>query len=60
MDVKNLETYSAQLFEQMGPKAIAHAAQKAVECEAKGQADNAETWRRIERALLERRGPHQS
>ena len=60
MDTKDIETYSAQLFEQMGPKAIAHAAQKAVECETNGKAGEAETWRKVEQALLERRGPHQS
>ena len=59
MDVKDIETYSAQLFDQMGPKSIAHAAQKAKAYEEKGEADSAETWRRVERALLERRGPHQ-
>lgn len=59
MQVKDIETYSAQLFDQMGPRAIAHAAQKAVDCEAKGRAGDAETWRKVERSLLEKRGPRQ-
>ena len=59
MHLQEITTYSRQLFDQMGPKAIAHAAQKAADFETAGDAAQAETWRSIERVLLERRGPHQ-
>ena len=36
------------------------AAQKACDCEEKGQREEAETWRHIEAALKLMRGPHLS
>ena len=58
--MSEVELYSQQLFEELGPKAIAVAAQRAQACEDDGNSTGADTWRRVERALLERRGPHQS
>jgi hypothetical protein len=49
-----------KLFEALGPKAIAEAAQKAKSYEAQGQESEAQTWRRIERGLLHMRGPRAS
>jgi hypothetical protein len=40
--------------------AIAQAAQKTVECESQGDADEAREWRHIEDAMKMMRGPHQS
>jgi hypothetical protein len=48
------------LWELFGPKAIAVAAKKARDLEKQGEKDEAETWRRIEAALVVRRGAHQS
>lgn len=59
MQISDVENYATQLFDQMGPKAIAHAAQKARDCEAEGDETAAGTWRKVEQALLEKRGPHQ-
>lgn len=43
-----------------GNKAIAEAARKANEYEQAGSADEAATWRRIEKALLQMRGAGES
>ncbi len=60
MQPSEIRDYARQLFAQMGPKAIAMAAQKATGFEERGETDEAEKWRRIEQALLEQRGPRQS
>ena len=52
--------YARQLFEAHGDKAIAEAAQKAAACEKRGEREQANVWRRIEGALKELTGPHQS
>jgi len=46
-------------LEKHGPGAIAQAAQKAVACENRGEADEAREWRHIEEAMKMMRGPHQ-
>lgn len=56
----DLQDYARQLLESRGDKAIADAAQKACALEEKGDQAEAETWRRIEAALREMQGPHQS
>ena len=48
------------MYEALGPRAIAEAAQKAVACKAAGDEEQAKTWRRIEAALMELRGPRES
>jgi hypothetical protein len=48
------------LLEAHGPKAIAEAAQNAIELEANGEVELARTWRHIEDAMKLMRGPHQS
>lgn len=53
-----IQDYARRLMEAQGPKAIADAAQKARAFEEQGQDEQATTWRRIELALLEMRGPN--
>ena len=45
------------MYESAGPKALAIAAQRAREADEAGDGAQAEDWRRIRMALLERRGP---
>ena len=49
--------YARRLFDAHGPRAIAEAAQKASACEQQGDDEQAQTWRHIEAALKEMRGP---
>ena len=49
--------YARRLFEAHGAKAIAEAAQKASAFEQQGDDEQAKTWRHIEAALKEMRGP---
>lgn len=49
-----------QLRDAHGPKAIAAAAQKAASFEAAGNKDASRDWRRIEAALKQMQGPHES
>ena len=55
-----IHTIARQMFERHGLRAIAQAAQNAVECENQGNADEAKEWRHIEDAMKSMRGPHQS
>lgn len=55
-----IHTIARQMLERHGPAAIAQAARNAVECESKGEADEAREWRHIEDAMKMMRGPHQS
>jgi hypothetical protein len=57
MNAIEVQDYARQLFEAQGFKAIAAAAQKARAFEQQGDASHAQTWRRIESALMEMRGP---
>ena len=52
--------YARQLLEAHGDMAVLEAAQKASGLEKKGQREEAETWRSIEAALKQIRGPHVS
>jgi hypothetical protein len=49
-----------QMFEKHGFEAIARAAQNAIACESRGEADEASEWRHLEDAMKMMRGPHQS
>jgi hypothetical protein len=60
MDARKIQDYARQLLEAHGSKAIAEAAQKAAACEKAGDKDQAQTWRRVEAALLLMHGPRQS
>jgi hypothetical protein len=55
-----IHSYARQLLEAHGSKAIAEAAQNAIDLEAKGEMELAKDWRHIEDAMKLLRGPHQS
>jgi hypothetical protein len=55
-----IQDYARQLLEAHGAKAVVEAAQKASDCETQGNAEDAETWRHIEAALMQMRGPNMS
>src|SRR6202022_4711949 len=55
-----IHDYARQLLEAHGAKAIAEAAQNAIDLEAKGEFELAKDWRHIEDAMKPTRGPHQS
>jgi hypothetical protein len=60
MQEADIQDYARQLFEARGDKALVQAAQKAQSFEAKGNAEEARTWRHIEAAIKLMRGPHES
>jgi hypothetical protein len=55
-----IQTHARKLMEIHGASAIAEAAQKARSFEKIGDDKQADTWRRIEAALLHLRGPRAS
>ena len=55
-----VHTIARQMIEKHGFEAIARAAQNAVACESRGEADEASEWRHIEDAMKLMRGPHHS
>jgi hypothetical protein len=60
MPAIDIQDYAQQLLDAHGFKAIAEAAAKARDFEKRGNIEEAETWRRIEQALLLIRGPNES
>lgn len=56
----DVSALARQLFASQGAKAIAEAAQKAEASREAGDEEQAKMWRRVESALREMRGPHQS
>ena len=60
MQTTEVHDYARQLLEAQGFKAIAEAAQKARAFEEQGDSEQAQTWRRVEAALMQMRGPHVS
>jgi hypothetical protein len=60
MQAIEIQDYARQLFQAHGFQAIAEAAQKASTFEQQGDSEQARTWRSIEAALLQMRGPHES
>lgn len=60
MHTAQIQDVARRLRDAHGDKATAEAAQKAVDCERAGDTQQAETWRRVEAALLLMRGPSQS
>lgn len=60
MQETEIHSYARQLLDAHGDKAVAEAAQKARSFEQQGNADEAKTWRRIEVAIKEMRGSHNS
>lgn len=55
-----IHVIARQMLQKHGLEAIAQAAQNAVACESKGEAEEAREWRHIEDAMKMMRGPHQS
>ncbi len=60
MHAMEIQEHARKLKDAHGDKAILEAAQKARELEETGDREQAETWRRIEAALMQMRGPHLS
>lgn len=60
MEQVKIHEHAQLLWDTHGSKAIAVAAQKARDLEQRGEKEEAANWRRIEAALLVKRGPHQS
>jgi hypothetical protein len=56
----DIHDYARQLLEAHGAQAIVEAARKACAFEESGHREEAATWRHIEAALREMRGPHVS
>jgi hypothetical protein len=55
-----IQDYARQLLDAHGDKAVAEAAQKASALEKQGDSEQAQTWRHIEAAIKQMRGPHAS
>ncbi|OSQ47258.1 hypothetical protein [Marivita geojedonensis] len=60
MDQVKTHEYARALYKAHGDKAQVEAAQKAKHHEDAGETEEAETWRKIQRAISEMRGPHES
>ncbi len=60
MEETVITEYARQLMEAHGDRAVAEAAQRAVECERRKDKEGAQTWRHVEAALKEMRGPRVS
>lgn len=60
MNAIEISALARHLFETQGAKAIMEAAQKAASFDAAGDKEQANTWQRVEAALWEIRGPHES
>jgi hypothetical protein len=60
MSETQVHTIARQMLERHGGEAIARAAQHALACQDRGDADEAREWRHIEDAMKLMRGPHQS
>ena len=56
----DVSALARHLYETQGAKAIAEAAQKAESSRQAGDEAQAKLWQRVELALRELRGPHQS
>lgn len=57
MDVTKIHELARRLYDAHGNAALAEAAQKAVQCESEHDLEQAQVWRRIEKALIEMKGP---
>ncbi len=60
MQAMEIQEHARKLRDAHGEKATAEAAQKAKAYERQGDAEQAQTWRRIELALRQMQGPHVS
>jgi hypothetical protein len=55
-----IHVIARQMYEKHGFEAIYQAAQNAIACESRGEAEEAREWRHLEDAMKMMRGPHQS
>jgi len=60
MQAMEIQEHARKLRDAHGDKAVVEAAQKAKSFEQQGDTEQAQTWRRIEAALLQMQGPHAS
>lgn len=60
MNAIEIRDQARRLAEAHGSKAIAEAAQKAASHEEAGDKEQAKNWNRIEAALKQMQGPHES
>jgi hypothetical protein len=60
MQASEIHDYASRLLKDHADKAQLIAAQRAVECEKRGDQSEAQDWRRIRDALKEMQGPHVS
>ena len=60
MNMIEIQEYARKLKDAHGDKAILEAAKKVRELEKAGDKQQAKSWRRIEAALVQTRGPHES
>jgi hypothetical protein len=60
MNTTDISALARHLFETQGARAIAEAAQQAARFQKAGDEEQARMWERVEAALREMRGPHQS
>jgi len=60
MHTIEIQEHARKLLDAHGDKAVWEAAQKARRLEEAGDREQAETWRRIEAALMQMSGPHVS
>lgn len=60
MNTADISALARNLYETRGTRAVAEAARRAAAFEEAGDKDQAGIWRRVEAAVLEMRGPHES
>jgi hypothetical protein len=60
MEMNQIHIFARSLLSTHGDKAELAAAQRANECDRQGQKREARDWRRIQVAIKEMRGPHES
>jgi hypothetical protein len=60
MNAVEIQTHAQKLYEAMGPKALAEAAEKARRFEQTGDEKQARDWKLIGNALQQLRGPNVS
>jgi hypothetical protein len=60
MNETEIQEYAQQLRDAHGDRAVAEAARRAVACERQNDKEEAKTWRHVEAALKEMRGPSQT
>jgi hypothetical protein len=60
MEETVITEYARELMQAHGDRAIAEAAQRAIACEQEDDEEGAQTWRHVESALKEMRGPRVS